>query len=233
MYFNFKYMDCLLKTNIKEYLIDLMTQLGYIVSENKVIMDCNYKNNKSEKNIKDKLVNLLHLDKNNMSDFEKKLTTNDKFLEKHFNLRLFIKKPFDNLQISIDNNLFTETTKNKITKLSIIDKLMNVLEIPTLESFNKNISKKFNTIVDNTWLNDNIKTIINLFDIRGKKYNNYKYYTIYQLLITLLKNMFDEDIFDCKRVKMNDINYNYYTFNRTIFSQHTDIITKYNIEFIE
>ncbi len=44
-----------------------------------------------------------------------------------------------------------------------------------------------------------METIKKVFDIRGKKYNNTNYYTIYQLLTTILKNLFDNDLFIVKQ----------------------------------
>ena len=52
------------------------------------------------------------------------------------------------------------------------------------------LCKLFDIDVGCIWLDENLDTIKIVFDIRGKKYNNTKYYTIYQLLITLLKKCF-------------------------------------------
>ena len=239
MYFNFKYMDSLLKTNIKEYLMDMMLEYGFNINENKVIVGKKYNKPKEEtKVIKDKIVELLNLDKENMTDFEKELTSNDKKLDKHFNLRIYLKNNYDiKLTTSIDKNLLTETISNKNIKIKIFAELMNVLQISNLESFDKNVSKNFNTTINNIWLNENMETIMKIFDIRGKKYKYTGvavYYTIYQLLITIFKNIFDEKLLISKKVKIDKITYYYYLINKDIIDLHKNIISKIdNILFLD
>jgi len=119
----------------------------------------------------------------------------------------------DKLIESIEKNLFTETVKNRIVKIKIVTELMKILEINNLFQLSREVSKNFNVNINNSWLDENLITIKKLFDIRGKKYGNTNYYTIYQLLITLLKNIFDEKLFICKKIYLNKINYYIYLFN--------------------
>jgi hypothetical protein len=174
MYFNFKFMDSILKTNINEYLIDIMTNLGYNITHNNVIIGNKYNKETINKDIiKERIVNLLNLDGNTLTEFEKNLASSDKKLEQHFNFRIFYYKTFEyKLESSINKNLFTETVKNKYTKIKIIDKLMNILNIHSINNFNKDLTKLFETDVKCSWLDENINTITKIFVIRGKKYNN-------------------------------------------------------------
>ena len=182
-----------------------------------------------QKQIKDRIVNLLCLDKSNLSIFEKNLVSNDKLLEKHFNLRIFLNYNIQNKLIeSIEKNLFIETIKNKYTKINICKKLMNLLEISTLEDLSKNITKKFNDQITNEWLTENIKIIKKTFEIRAKKYDNFDYYNMYMLLITILKNLFDINLFIRKECQINKIKYVYYLFNNNILMNHVTIINQLN-----
>lgn len=67
---------------------------------------------------------------------------------------------------------------------------MNILNIKQLEDLTKQITTNFNNIIKNNWLDENIDIIKKTFDIRTKKYNNFSYYNIYLLLITVLKSIF-------------------------------------------
>jgi hypothetical protein len=157
MYYNYKFMDSLLKTNIRGYLIDMMENKGYFIIYNNYI-----KGDRLDKKEMSK-------DKKNLSEFETELLSNDKSIEKHFNLRIFLNSNIDTkLTRSIDENLFIETLKNKYSKIKICKELMNVLGIHSLNDFNKEVSQKFNTDIKNNWLDENIETIKKTFDIRTK-----------------------------------------------------------------
>ena len=230
MYYNYKFMDSILKTNTRNYLIDIMQNNGYVINFNNEIKG-NELNKKEISNdqIKDRIVNLLCLDKSNLSIFEKDLVSNDKLLEKHFNLRIFLNYNIQNKLIeSIEKNLFIETIKNKYTKINICKKLMNLLEISTLEDLSKNITNKFNDQITNEWLTENIKIIKKTFEIRAKKYDNFDYYNMYMLLITILKNLFDINLFIRKECQINKIKYVYYLFNNNILMNHVTIINQLN-----
>ena len=230
MYYNYKFMDSILKTNIRNYLIDIMQNNGYVINFNNEIKG-NELNKKEISNdqIKDRIVNLLCLDKSKLSIFEKDLVSNDKLLEKHFNLRIFLNYNIQNKLIeSIEKNLFIETIKNKYIKINICKKLMNLLEISTLEDLSKNITNKFNDQIINEWLTENIKIIKKTFEIRAKKYDNFDYYNMYMLLITILKNLFDINLFIRKECQINKIKYVYYLFNNNILMNHVTIINQLN-----
>lgn len=99
---------------------------------------------------------------------------------------------------------------------------------------NKNLSVNYNDIINNKWLTDNMNIIKKMFDIRGKKYSdNFKYYNILQLLITILKNLFDEKLFIYKRIKIFQIDYLYYTFNKDLYDEHLQIINYIDANFID
>ena len=228
MYYNYKYLDSLLRTNIKSYLIDIMKEKGYIIKTinlevNNEITDKAL----SIKPIRERIVKLLKLDKKNLSEFETVLCTDDKKLEKHFNLRILLNSDInDELIQSISSNLFLETVTNKYTKIKIIKELLNVLEIKDINNLNKEVSKKFNSVVDNNWFVDNLKTIKKVFYIRSKKYDTNNYYNTYMLLITLLKNMFDTDLFKSHYCKINKNQYYYYDLDNGCIKAHLDVFKK-------
>jgi hypothetical protein len=241
MYYNYKFMDSILKTNIKAYLEDMMQKRGYDIKYNNIIK-CNNIDNKIiiTKNIKDRIINLLSLNPNDLSPFDKELVSDDRILEKHFNLRILLNNNIeDKLVESIGSNLFIETIKNKYTKIKICKELMVILDIHDINNLLKDITKNFNNTINNTinnnWLNDNIEIIKNTFNIRTKKYNNLTYYNIYILLITILKNLFDIKLFIKKQIQINNVKYIYYIINNIILNNHKTIITKLSnyINFID
>ncbi len=230
-------MDDMLRTNTRAYLIDIMKNKGYNIQFNNIIIG-----NKLDKKIvnkeciKERIVKLLHLDKDNLTNFEKELVTNDKKLEKHFNLRIFLNDNIEDKIIeSIKNNLFIETIKNKLTKLKICKEIFKVLEINGLESLNKDIVAKFPQKIENKWLKENIETIKKVFEIRTKKYNTFTYYNIYLLMITIVKGLFADDIIESKKVRLSKDIFYMYSINTSNLENHLNIINTMNkfVDFLD
>jgi hypothetical protein len=230
MFYNYIYIDSLLKTNIKEYLIDIMINCGYEIEYNNIDEVC--KVSKIDVNrivINEFIINLLKLDKNNLNDFETLLVTNNSFLEKHFNLRILLSNSVEEKFLnSIVHNLFVETLNNKKFKLVICKKLMEILKLTNLRKFTKNVSLKFTKILKNKWLIDtnNFNSILKKFNIRTDKYNSFSYYNMYLLLITIMKNLFDCNLFEKLNIQINNVRYTYYLINTDVLKQHTVIIDK-------
>jgi hypothetical protein len=128
----------------------------------------------------------------------------------------------------VETNLFIETLKNKYTKIKICKELMNILNISKLEDLTKDITKNFNNIIKNEWLDENIDIIKKTFDIRTKKYNNFNYYNIYLMIITILKNLFDTNLFIRKECQINKIKYIYHIFNDIVLCNHLSVIKQLN-----
>ena len=83
MYYNFRFMDAILKTNIKGYLTDILIEKGYNISYNDIYTkpENNTLNKETlQKKIKEKIVNLLYLDKDNLTDFEKSIESFENFV---------------------------------------------------------------------------------------------------------------------------------------------------------
>ena len=241
MFYNYKFMDSVLKTNIKDYLIDILIEKGYdLTYEKKFTQSKLSPPLVSEKTIKERICDILSLDKDNLSDLENRLVTDDKALEKHFNLRLLLNDKIDDKLVeSITKNLFIETLKNKNIKIKICKELMNLLEIDNLESLNKNVTKNFTRTLDSEWLTNNIATVKKTFDIKTVKYDTFTYYNIYTLLITILKSLFDNYLFirKEKQIKPNKCKYIFYNLDNTLYQEHQKIITKFdnnwdNLDFI-
>jgi len=169
------------------------------------------------------------LNKDNLTEFERLLVSDDKILEKHFNLRLLLKNKIDErLVISITENLFIETIKSKYTKIKICKEIMKLLMIEDIQKLNKELTKNFNNIIDDEWIKDNINIIKKTFDIRTKKYNDFTYYNIYLLLITILKNLFDIKLFIRKETQINKVKHIYYILDENVLLEHKTIINKLN-----
>lgn len=232
MYYNHKYIDHILKTNTKIYLIDFMNNKGYNILYNTDIKGLSFSKQIVLKDkIKNKIIDILNLDKDNLDEFHKILVTNDKALDKHFNLRILLNNSVDDKLIeSLDKNIFIETIKTKYTKIKICNKLLKILSINTINELNKNVISNFTTKINNDWLNENLVTIKKLFEIRTSKYDTMEYYKIYLLLITILKNLFDDNLFVKKEIRYKNIRYYYYELNKDIFDKHENIINKISYE---
>jgi hypothetical protein len=107
---------------------------------------------------------------------------------------------------------------------------MEVLEINNINNLTKNITEKFNDKINNIWLTDNIGIIKKLFDIRTKKYDVFIYHNIYLLMITILKNLFDNNLFIMKPTRIKNIQYKYYIVNKEILKKHESLINYINIK---
>jgi hypothetical protein len=173
------------------------------------------------------------LDKDNLTDFEKSIISDDTVLDKHFNLRLLLKNNInDKLIESITENLFIETIKCKYTKIKICKEIMLLLEIDNLQLLNKELTKKFKNIINNEWLKENIAIIKKTFDIRTNKYNDLSYYNIYLLLITILKNLFDINLFIKKEMQINKNKHIYYMLDENVLLEHVSMIKKFNNSYL-
>ena len=230
MYYNYKYMDSVLKTNIKEYLIDILINKGYDIEYNDEIKETQLEPVIVQKNVREKIVEMLQLDKDNLSELEQNISSDDKLLEKHFNLRILLNNNIDDKLVeSVSQNLFIESIKNKYTKIKICKELMNLLEIGNLESLNKELVKHFNKNIDSQWLKENISTIKKTFDIRTKKYDtDTTYYNIYILLTTILKNLFDNDLFIRKDFQIKKEKFVFYYLADKKLQEHLDLIKRFN-----
>jgi hypothetical protein len=136
---------------------------------------------------------------------------------------------------SIKNNLFIETIKNKLTKLKICKELFNVLGIKGLEGLNKDVISNFTKEIENKWLKENIETVKKVFEIRTNKYNDFTYYNIYLLLITVVKGLFDENMFDKTKKRLGNLEYYCYYMNDINYNKHKEIINlmNKNIDFLD
>jgi hypothetical protein len=225
-------MDSILKTNIRGYLIDMLEEKGYAIEYNDEIKDDLLdKKIVSKTEIKQHIVELLNLNKEKLNEFENDLVSNDKSLEKHFNLRIFLNDNIkDKLGESIEKNLFIESLKNKYSKISICKELMKVLNIGGFDGLNKDVVGRFEGMINSSWLKENINIIKGVFDIKTKKYNNFNYYNIYLLLITVIKNLFDTDLFTRIQIKKNTNKYIYYNFNKSVLLKHENVINQIDMD---
>lgn len=245
MYQNFKFMDLILKTNIKYYLIDMLTVKGFKIGYNNVIKSKKIKEKVfiDRKDIIDKLIEILQLDKDNLDDFHRKLATNDgNAFEKHFNLRVWLdadtKLP-EKIFSDIQTNLFSESLNSRFVKLKYCKEVGKILNINSFADLTKDISKYFNTKVDNEWLGNNLCTIIKTFRLSEDKYNTNEYYKLYQMYISMLSVLFDKELFVVSKVKVNNKQLFYYQLNNEYYKKHIKLINKcttnklFNVEFIE
>jgi hypothetical protein len=230
MYYNQKYIDGLLKSNIKEHLIEILYDKGYSIEYDKTEKKNCYDGvgEIPPSKIKENIVKLLKLDSKNLTDFEKKLVSDDKALEKHFNLRLILKNKLDDCILkSVNENLLIETFKNKYVKIKLCMELMQILEIEKFENLTKDLTDNFQSDLEGENLNK-LKKIINsikfTFNIRTKKYDDFSYYNIYLLCVTLLRQLFDVNMFKRKIIRIENKKYAYYDFKEEIYKNHIKII---------
>lgn len=237
MYYNHTYIDSILKTNTKGYLIDMLINKGYQIQYDETEPEQTVHIQKLPKLIKQRLIDLLIFDKNNLSILERKLASDDIILEKYFNLRLFLNN--DNNTInekiinSIGKNLFIETLTNKYTKIKLCKQLMNLLKLDNLHSLDEEIKKYFSTTIKDEWFEKNVKAIKKTFDIRGVKYETLNFHNTYTLLIAMFRSLFDQNLFTKKFVWFNTVKYNCFTVNDELFKQYTEITDRFDKKYSE
>ena len=109
---------------------------------------------------------------------------------------------------------------------------MILLEINNLQSLNKDLTKNFKNNIDNEWLKENIEIIKKTFEIRTNKYHDFIYYNIYLLLITILKKLFDINLFIKKQIQINKVKHIYHILDENVLLEHTSIMKKINNSYL-
>lgn len=69
-------------------------------------------------------------------------------------------------------------------------------------------------------------TIIKTFRLSETKYDNYNYYTIYQMFISMLSSIFDKELIENKKVMIKKKVFYYYFVNNDLYQKHNNLIEK-------
>ena len=129
------------------------------------------------------------------------------------------------IEESIEHSLLTESVKSRSTKILLLKNLMKTLGIIKIQDVNKNVCKNFGSKINDEWLNENFEYIKKTFRILGTKYNKNDYYKIYIMMITIMKQLFGNDIVSCVVKWINNNKYNYYNFsNKQIYKMEYDFV---------
>ena len=98
---------------------------------------------------------------------------------------------------------------------------MKDLQLDTFDKFNINVISRFTEpFIMSPWLTTHLPILKNLFDIKGKKYDVIDFYNMYQLLTTLLCNLFGNDLFEIKRKNIKQKEHKWYLFNNELLNLH-------------
>lgn len=227
IYNNYNFIDELLRTNINYYLKDIMKNKGFNIKENEEEMeDLLFMKMTKKDKIHEKIVSILGLDINNLTEEQRELVSDSKKIEQYFNYKLYIDgKIMLKIEESIEHSLLTESVKSRSTKILLLKNLMKTLGIIKIQDVNKNVCKNFGSKINDEWLNENFEYIKKTFRILGTKYNKNDYYKIYIMMITIMKQLFGNDIVKNCRLKENNINYRHYIFsNKKIYKIEYDFI---------
>jgi len=162
------------------------------------------------------------LDNDGTNAFEKELLSDPKKLDKHYNLMMFLDNKYNKHIIDlIEINLLTESIKNKSVKIKIVGEFMKDLQLDTFDKFNINVISRFTEpFIMSPWLTTHLPILKNLFDIRGKKYDTIKFYNMYQLLTTLVCNLFGSDFFSVHKKQIKKVEYFWYEFKNSLLEMH-------------
>ena len=234
MYYNNKFIDNILKSNIKQYLLDIIEYQGYTIFNNTDIIGNKsflYKDTDDESeldiisddSIKDIRIKFLKFDKNNLNEYQNKIVSDEKLFINFINLQIFLKKDYDTLVIKkFYNNLSIESLESTILKIKIFAELLKVLGMNSIADYTKKISKRFLEKIDSEWISENSYIILKTFNLRAsKKYEDMSsYYTIYLLSITVFKNLFDDDLIIRDKVQIKKMEYFYYNYNNNDYIDH-------------
>ena len=146
------------------------------------------------------------------------------------NLMMFLDHNYDSSSAyTILVNLFSETVKMKHKKLKLVIGLMKDLKLETFDKFDITVIERFVLPFETSeWLSNNLPLIKQVYDIRGKKYDIISFYSMYQLLNTLLDNMFGSELFESYKKQIKRINYKYYIYNREVLERHIITNNKFN-----
>jgi hypothetical protein len=225
MYFYDKYFDSIIKSDIYIYLLRILLLLGYNVIfnnnlEEKLFGDCD----NEPKEIKEKILEIFQIKKEDLNEFQKELMSSDAKLEKHFNLRHYYKSNLNlKLKENIYKSLFTESINCRFTKIKMSNLLIEELGFSSLDDFNnlnQNIYKKFIKKFKSDWVNDNFETIIKIFNLEKNKYDTKSYYSMYILMFALLKHLYGCDLFKKMRIRFKENRYYLYVIDSNILSEH-------------
>ena len=176
--------------------------------------------------LNDSIKKLFKLEDDNLNDFETMIAKSNKLLLKMLQFYIFT-------HYNIENNTFENTKiedaklfcyKKQFDNVIICKNIMKALKITDFNNHKKTIKPNIDNIIEDEWLISNMKNIKRIFDIRTNKYDSCKYYKIYLLWITIIKNLFDNNLFVQKKCKKKNFSYITYFCN-------PDIINKYNMFF--
>jgi len=135
MYFNHIYLDSVLKTNTYYYLFNMLYDNGFTISKNTMISPKLYlkKEQINSEKIHDDILEIFNVKNIELSEFEHSVLQNSSLLEKHFNLRAYIKSTIDKkLEDHIMKAMFTESLKNRYVKLNLFSQLLKELGFESL-----------------------------------------------------------------------------------------------------
>ena len=204
MYFNQVYMDSILKTNTWYYLLKKMERLGFNITHDKEkndkVLSSNIKI--SKKDVKDNILEIFKIKKTELNEFQLNLMSSDLLIEKHFNLRSYIKNTIDK---KIDGNvykaLFTETVNNRYVQIKICKKYMQELGFDKLEDIinEKNeirLCQECSLSINNPIILDKKKRIRWCNELCEKMINNND---VNENLKKIYKQIKEGDIIICKK----------------------------------
>lgn len=234
MYFNHKYFDSFLRSNNKEYLLDMMEYMGYKIKYDNSTTKVDLEYNKVAGAVtKDELISLLKLDKNNMTDFEKRIASSSEEYKKHLNLTTLLRRNALKLaEENIETNILMEAVDSTEIKIFRCQEIMNLLNIPSLDKLTKqNIKTNYENIekIESEWLKKQFDTIKLNHNLRGSKYvytDHITYDGLYSALKTILGQLFDGNLFEYDRMKANKKQYRILVLNENVYNQHLQLIQK-------
>jgi hypothetical protein len=243
IYMKNEFVNHILKSNIKNCLIKILNDDGYIISEYKydgetIKIGKYLETAKKDQEINLKLVALLCLDENNLSILEKLIVTDDNKFIQHKNIS---KMCYDDNELlteynhKIKNEMQIEISNSNLMKIIYIRKINRVLGIQELIIYNhEKDSKNFKNKIEDKWLLENIETIKKVYRIRGKEYIDFNkeegYKRLYDLSIVLIKNLCGSEIIDKKKkdiiVNKERIRKIEFNLNNPLFKDHIEILLK-------
>lgn len=127
------------------------------------------------------------------------------------------KKVYSN--ITLGKTCICKTCKNFLyEKISITNEIL--YKPPKLNKFIEKVKSE--------WIDDNLDSILEVFELKDNNYKEKYYYNLYLLMISMLKQIFGSDLFKSERVKLKNGEIKIYSINQEELKEH-----KYLIELLD
>jgi hypothetical protein len=241
IYVRTEFIDHILKSDMKQCLLKLLENDGYVMEPyvDKEIIEVNeVEVVKKEKEVNEKLITLLCLNKEALSELEKEIVSKPNKYVHHKNTSRMcytMDEVYKELDMKCHVEMKIEVSKSELMKVIYLRKLNEALGIEELILYNhKRDHVRFNEEINNEWVLKNIDTIKKMFRISSSNYKNFDkkggYGKLYSMSMIIFKQLCGHELINGEEIKIKH-NYNYnrsyeYDINNEKLQDHLTTLLK-------